>query len=320
MYLSPHALHVGDKVAIVAPASPFKTDELIESLDIIREVGLEPILGPNVSSLHPMNIHAASVEERANELNWVYQDADIKGIIVATGGNGSAGVLPYLDYEAIVRSRKVMLGMSDITSLHNGILARAGVIGILGQSPNVRLDRGKKIREYDSESLRIALEFMMDTSIWGERPFDHNLYLPRTVSSGKASGPVVGGNCETFIHLLGTPFFPSVAGSILFLEDVYKDGSMLSRAFLHLRLSGVLNSVAGVVIGEFSEVPKSNRDHHSPSIEDVIGEYFGNSSIPCTYGFSFSHGPMTIPIPIGSQCEIDADAGEVYFNFRMDNP
>lgn len=318
MYLAPRMLRPGDKVAIVAPASPFKTDELIESLDVLRECCLEPVLGPNVAHLKPVNVHAAPLEDRVDELMWAFSDPEIKGVIVATGGNGSAGVLPYLDYEVIARSRKVLLGMSDITALHNGILARAGLIGISGQSPNIRLDRGRAIREADTESFRRTLDLLMDSREWGERPFEVNQYLPRTLSSGQACGTIIGGNCDTFAHLLGTPFAPNMAGTILFLEDTHKDGGLLSRQFLHLKLAGVFDQVAGIVIGEFAEVPKagSDRDHPSPAIEDVLLEYFADGP-PCVYGYSFSHGAMTLPVPIGAQCAMDADTGQVMFQFTM---
>lgn len=307
----------GDRVAIVAPASPFKSDELVEGLDIIREAGLVPVLGPNVSGLRAKNVHAASVEDRVDELNWAFNDPSTKGVIVATGGNGSAGVLPYLDYEAIARSRKVLVGMSDITSLNNGILARTGLISINGQSPNIRLNKGRKVYEEDVASMRRTLQFLMSSQPWCDRPFDDNLYLPRTISPGQAQGTIIGGNCDTFVHLLGTPFAPNMAGCILFIEDVHKDGAILSRQFLHLKLAGVLDCVAGIVIGEFWDVPKNaDSDHPSPAIEDVLEEYFADGP-PCVYGYSFSHGPVTIPVPIGAQCSMDADTGQVSFQFAM---
>lgn len=306
-------------MAIVAPASPFKTDELIESLDIIKEVGLVPVLGPNVKQLRTFNVHAASVEDRVDELMWAFDDDSISGIIVATGGNGSGAILPYLDYELIAAAAKPLLGMSDITALNNGILARSDLITFNGQSPNIRLNEGRKIHDSDSESFRITLQLLMSGEAWDERPFAMNQYIPRVVSPGRARGRVVGGNCDTFVHLLGTEYFPDVKGGILFIEDVHKDGSALSRQFLHLKLAGVLDKVAGVVIGEFVDFMKSlDRDHPSPAVEDVIQEYFSDGP-PCVYGYSFSHGPMTIPIPIGSDCVMDADTGMVSFNFAMDN-
>lgn len=314
-YIAPKRLKSGDRVAIVAPASPFQTDELIAGLDIIKAAGLEPVLGANVRHLKSSDIHAAPLMDRVEELMWAFTDPDISGIITALGGLGSGGLLPYLDFNAIRESRRVLLGLSDITALNCGILAGAGLISINGQYPAIRLDEGLKLREADSESLKFTLEMMMSAKEWDQRPFDVNEYMPRTISSGKAAGHAVGCNLETLNTLLGTPFFPDIDGAILFLEDVHKDGENISRSLLQLQLAGVLDKVAGIVIGEFVDVPTKD-EGKVPAIEDVLVEYLG-TGVPCSYGYSFSHGANTIPIPVGAHCELDADTGEVSFQFTM---
>lgn len=308
----------GDDVAVIAPASPYQTDELTESLDVLVGMGLNPVLGENVKNLKAMNVHSAPIKDRAREMMWAFSDPRTKGVFVATGGNGSAGVLPYLNYNLIAKSKKPFLGMSDITALNNGILAKSGLITFNGQSLNVRIDKGERIRNSDAESLKLAIELMMSNDPWLDKPFIINNLLPRTISPGQASGQVIGGNCDTFVHLLGTPYFPKVSNCILFLEDVHKNGAQLSRMLLHLRLAGVLDRVAGVVLGEFSEVPKCTHSDQRPppAIEDVLHEYFSNGP-PCVYGYSFSHGPLTSPIPIGSMCEMDANTGQIEFHFSM---
>jgi muramoyltetrapeptide carboxypeptidase len=315
MYLSPKRLRSGARVAIVAPASPFQSEELVAGLDVIRECGLEPVLGPNVKGLRTIDIHAAPLMDRVEELMWAFTDPSIDGIITVTGGMGSGETLPYLDYGRIREARKVLLGISDISALNNGILAGSGVITINGQYPSIRIDQGQEIRHTDSESLRLVLELMMSDQPWGDKPFEINQYLPRTVSPGRATGHVIGGNLDTFCTLLGTPFVPDVDGAIFFIEDTHKSGESIARLLIHCKLAGVFDRVAGVVVGEFYDVPKKE-EPREPSIDDVIQQYLSSGS-PCTYGYSFSHGNWTIPIPIGAQCTLDADTGEVSFDFTM---
>lgn len=313
--LAPRMLRPGSRVAIVASASPFESSELYEGLDVIKEAGLEPILGPNVTNLRSHNIHGASVQERVDELVWAYSDDSIDAIIVATGGMGSAAVLPYLPYPLIRQTRKAILGFSDVTALNNGVLAKAGLITVNGQTPSIRLDH-EKYRMSDSESLRFALELMMSGRPWADRPFDLNERLPRCVYPGMALGHAIGGNLDTFSRLIGTEFMPDPAGAILFIEDVHRGGEDFGRELLHLKLAGVLDQLAGVVIGEFVDVPKKT-DLRNPSMEDVIEEYFGSQGIPCSFGYSFSHGTNTIPIPIGATTTLDAATGEVNFWVQM---
>lgn len=302
-------------MALVAPASPFLTNELVEGMDLMREAGLVPVPGPCVRNLRSDNIHAASLEDRVAEMNWAFTDPSIAGIIAVTGGMGCAALLPHLDYRAIRSSRRAFLGMSDITALNCGILSRAGLITISGQSPSIRLDKGRAIREADSDSFRLTLRLMMSDVPWGSEPFDFNPYMPRVISPGSARGTAIGGNADTFVHLIGTQFMPETEGTVLFLEDVHKTGEVLARELLHLRLAGILSSVSGIVVGEFAEVPKRD-DDREPSIENSLEEYLRHGP-PCSYGYSFSHGALTSPIPIGGLCEMDADSGTVTFDFAM---
>lgn len=315
MLLSPKRIRSGQRVAIVAPSAPIVTEEVQEGIDIIRECGLEPVLGPCVKNLKTTAQHAASVKDRVDELNWAFSNTNIAAVIGAVGGEGSAAVLPYLDYKTIRASRKAFLGMSDLTAINTGILSQAGLISFNGQTPSIRLDKGSVIRSKDSESFKLTLELLKSDQKWNQRPFDFNPHFPRTVSPGKASGIVIGGNLDTFVHLVGTPYMPDARNAILFIEDVHKSGEEISRELLHLRLSGIISSIAGSVIGEFEDVPKDS-DPKVPSVDDVVLEYFGNGA-PCTYGYSFSHGALTSPIPIGANCLVDADNGEVTFDFCM---
>jgi muramoyltetrapeptide carboxypeptidase len=313
--ITPKRLRTGSRVAIVAPSGPIVTDEVLAGIDIIRECGLEPVLGPCVKVLKTTAAHAASVQDRANELNWAFQNTSVSCVIGAVGGEGSAAVLPYLDYDMIRASRKPFIGMSDLTAINTGILKKSGLISFNTQTPSIRLDKGAKIRAADSESFKLTLELLKSDQVWGSRPFEFNPHFPRVVSPGSCTGFSIGGNLDTFVHLIGTPYMPSPEGSVLFIEDVHKGGEEISRELLHLRLAGFLSRVAGVVIGEFEDVDKRT-DPKVPSVEDVILEYFA-AGPPCTYGYSFSHGPHTSPIPIGARVSVDADSGDVHFDFKM---
>lgn len=315
LVLPPKRLRNNARVAIVAPSGPIITEEVQAGIDIIRECGLEPVLGPCVKNLKTTGDHAGSVKDRVDELNWAFSQPGIAGVIGAVGGEGSAAVLPYLDYAKIRASQKPFVGMSDLTAINTALYNNAGLISFNGQTPSIRLDKGRKIQELDSESFKLTLELLKSDQTWGSRPFQFNPHFPRTVSPGKIQGIAVGGNLDTFVHLVGTPYMPQPDNMVLFVEDVHKDGVEISRELLHLRLAGFLERVSGIVIGEFEDVPK-DLEGKIPSIEDVLLEYCGHGP-PCTYGYSFSHGPRTSPIPIGANTLVDADTGEVYFDFKM---
>jgi len=312
-YIAPRRIRRGSKVAVVAPSSSIDPDKLSDGLNIIREVGLVPVLGPCVKNLKSDGLHSAPLKDRLDELHWAFENPEFSAVICAKGGVGSAGLLPYLDYKLIKKSMKPFLGRSDITALNLGLLKHAGLMTINGQSASINLEKGNQFRVGQEDSFQLTLELMMTNQPWYDRPMQKNEYVPRTVNPGKAIGHVVGCNLDTMTRLIGTPHLPNMTGAILFIEDIHKSVEGVSREFLHLKLSGVLDSIAGVVIGEFQDL-STNTDN----IENVIQEYFCvPGGPPCTYGYSFSHGSYVSPIPIGATCTLDATNCEINFDFSM---
>jgi muramoyltetrapeptide carboxypeptidase len=315
MYLSPKRVRVGSRVAIVAPSATFSTEELAAGMDAIREAGLEPVAGPCVRNLRTVSYQrAATPQERADELNWAFMTPDMSAVIAVRGGEGSAAVLPHLNYGMIRKSQKVFVGKSDNTSISMGLLSKSNLISVCSRGAAIRCDKGAEIRESDYQSLRWTLELLMSSEQWDDKPLKHNQHFARTVSSGIATGVAVGGNADTFSRLIGTDYLPELNGAILFLEDVDETAGSLSKIFLHMKLSGVLNSVNGIVLGEFAKSDASKSKNYV--YENVIKEYFADGP-PCSYGYSFSHGNYTCPIPIGSHVRLDADTGQLEFDFRM---
>lgn len=312
MYIPPKRLLKGSRVAIVSPASPVHPDRLMEGLDVIREAGLIPVLGPCVKNVKTVQHSSAPLADRIDELTWAFSAPEIAAVICTNGGEGSAALLPHLDYDLIRESRKPFLGRSDLSALSSGILMYSGLITISGQLPSIHLDKGENNRQLEVDSLFMTLRLMMSDAPWGSRPFSHSRVVPRTVSPGFARGIVVGGNVDTFTRLLGTPFAYDFKDKIVFIEDVHKGAIVLDREFLHMQLAGVMNEAAGFVIGEFCDSGKNEDD----AIAGVIQRYFSNG-VPCTFGYPFSHGPIVSPIPIGAMCEVDADTCEVSFDFSM---
>lgn len=301
----------GNKIAIVAPSSPFNAQELQNGIDTISAMGLYPVLGPNVKNLRVRTIHSASAQDRANELMWAFSNPDISAVLCVRGGYGSAEVLPLLDYDVITRNKKVFIGKSDATAVINGMYAKTGIVSICGRTASIR----SEFLDQDMQSLEHTLKLCMSNTPWGEEPFALSNITPRTVSPGKAQGHAIGGNLETLCTLIGTEYFPDPSGAILFIEDVHKGGTSIARKLLHLKMTGVLSAVSGIVIGEFFDIPKK-MSPESPSIEDVILEYL-SSGPPCVYGYSFSHGEYTCPIPVGAQVNLDADFRTLSFDFSM---
>jgi muramoyltetrapeptide carboxypeptidase len=131
-----------------------------------------------------------------------------------------------------------------------------------------------------------------------------------TLAGGVAEGPLAGGNLTLLQCLIGTPYFPELAGAILFLEDVNEDLYRIDRMLAHLRLIGALRRLAGVLVGRFTELKRSGGDG-ALGFDEVLADYFGPLGIPVAYGFPVGHIDAQWTLPLGVRARLDADAGEV---------
>src|SRR5204863_3809376 len=83
----------------------------------------------------------------------------------------------------------------------------------------------------------------------GILPFPEDGDRARTLAGGVAEGALVGGNLSLVASTLGTPYAIQAAGALLFLEEVGEAAYRVDRLLSQLRLAGVLESVAGIVLG-----------------------------------------------------------------------
>src|SRR6266496_432099 len=121
--LKPRALTPGDRLAVVAPASPFDRHEFDQGIEEIRRLGFDPVYDDTVFDRKEYVAGAPSV--RAAAIRKAWSDPSIAGLIGVRGGYGSAQVLPLLDAEEARRARKPFIGYSDLTSILNFLTGRS---------------------------------------------------------------------------------------------------------------------------------------------------------------------------------------------------
>lgn len=307
--LLPVPLNRGDTVGLVSPSAA--TDDLL-NLQLAREVlealGLKVRTGAHYASRRG---HLAGTDaERAGDLNTMFADTQIKGIICARGGSGAARILPLLDYDAIRRNPKVLLGYSDITALHNAIQARTGLVTFHG--PNGTGSWNK----FNADQFR-RLFFDRELIQYQNESDDDKELVPRTnrtttLTGGKARGELVGGNLTVLTALAGSPYLPDFADKILFLEDVSEAPYRVDRMFSTLKLMGALDKIAGVIFGECTDCGPGN-GYGSLTLAQVLEDYIKPLGIPAYSGAMIGHIRRQFIVPVGGRVEMDADAG----SFRL---
>jgi muramoyltetrapeptide carboxypeptidase len=306
--IRPPKLSAGCRIALIAPAGPLlERDDLTRAEALCRALGYEPVLGRN--AYNRFGYLAGSDDDRIADLNWALQDRSISAIWCIRGGFGVTRVLQRVDYPAIERQPKPIIGFSDISALLNAVTRATGVVTFHG--PVARASMPSFSRHHFERALQIA----EPAGRLGRLPEPPELLVPQehrlvTLRGGIAEGPLFGGNLTLLQCLIGTPWFPDLDGALLFLEDVGEQLYRVDRTLAHLRTIGALARLAGVLVGRFTELDRAGRDG-ALGFDQVLATYLEPLGVPVAYGFPIGHIEAQWTLPLGVRARLDADACEI---------
>lgn len=314
-------INAGEGIGIFSPSSPItktcpnRTERAIEYLE---EKGFIIIKGSLTGKSD--FYRSGSIKERAEELNNLIRNSEVKCIMSTIGGMNSNSLLPYIDYEEFKKNPKPIIGYSDVTAILLAIYAKTGVstyygpalvssFGELGPFVTETYNNFKKIL-IDKIEYPYKLEmpkFWTEEYInWEEqdrskKPFNNNWV---TVTEGVSEGRLIGGNLNTMMGIWGTEYMPEIkAGDILFIEDSLKDCATIERSFSLLKLSGIFDKVSGIILGKH-ELFNDNGTGRKPY--EMLLEVIGNSTIPFLADFDCCHTHPMLTLPIGCKVRLDA--------------
>ena len=304
MTKKPVCLKKGDMIRAVAPASSDLDNpaEASKGLVKLRELGFQISLGDCVRELRASGYLAGTDRQRAEELNEAFRDDKVAAVFCVTGGYGTPRMLPYVDYDLIESKPKIFLGYSDITALHIAIHQKSNLVTFHG--PMV-ISMGSEFSDYSEKWL---LRAVGNPEPMGEvtNPIDGPII--KTITDGKASGKLVGGNLSLMAATLGSPYEINTKNKLLFVEEVDDPPYLIDRNLTALRLAGKLEDAAGIIVGEIVK-SKLREGEVSLSLWDVLRDRIGGAGKPAVYGFSCGHGKHSLTLPIGVEARLDATKG-----------
>jgi muramoyltetrapeptide carboxypeptidase len=285
-WIKPRRLQPGARVALVAPASPFKRDEFEAGVKELSALGYEAVYDERVFA--QKRFVAGEPAIRAAALHDAWRDPSIAALIAVRGGYGSAQLLPLLDARAMREAAKIFIGYSDNTALLVFHLLHR-VVCFHGPMVERRLGAGES--GYDRDSLVRAISQAQPV---GElTPATLEVLRP-----GEASGLLIGGTLTQLTASLGTPWaFDPPAGCVLFFEDVGERPYRIDRMLTQLTQAGVLSRAAAIVFGELPACDEPGDEH---AIRDVLREFTAGFSGPVLFGFPSGHTTgATWTLPFG---------------------
>lgn len=316
-------LKVDDSIGIFSPSSPITYScpkRFQRAKKYLQEKGFNIIEG-NLTGKHDY-YRSGNIKERAEELNELIRNPEIKCIISTIGGMNSNSILPYIDYEEFKRNPKFIVGYSDVTAILLAIYSQTGIntfygpalVASFGELPPFVDYTYKYFKDILIDNVKLPYsfeipEFWTDEYInWDtqDRSKEKRENTWITVCDGVTRGRIIGGNLNTIAGIWGSKYMPEIKnGDILFIEDSLKDIATIERSFSHLKINGVFDKISGIIFGkhELFDDLKTGRKPH-----EVLLEVLGDRKIPFIAEFDCCHTHPMLTIPIG--CEIELNATE----------
>ncbi|MCX7885339.1 MAG: LD-carboxypeptidase [Caloramator sp.] len=289
-------LRKGQKIGIVAPASPvFEKEKIDIGVKILKEHGYDVVLGN--SCFEKYGFIAGKDKIRAKDINDFFKNDEIDAIVCLRGGYGSIRILEMIDYNIIKDNPKIFCGYSDITALHLAIYKNTNLVTFHG--PMI-----SDISQGDEFTIKSFINCLSGK-------IKDESYSLKVLKGGNIEGRIFGGNLSIICSLIGTPYENNFKDKILFIEDIGEEPYRVDRMLQQLRLCGTFKNVKAIILGQFTDCSPKHEEK-SLSFNQVIEDFFSNIKKPIYCGLLAGHDKNKITIPLNVNVKIID--GELYFN------
>lgn len=267
----------------------------------LERAGYPVLLDPEINEIR--RFQRREDERRAENFMGMWLDPRVKAVIGGTGGYGAVRMLPHLDPEVFRRNPKPFVGYSDITALHLWLMRRAGLRVFHGPTVD---DLIPSTRDPTLSGLIQALTTPRPSSRIGRG-------MARATRPGRAVGRLIGGNLSLVQQTIGTPYEVDTREAILFLEETRDPMSVTDERLVHLRASGLLRHVRGIVFGQLS-IDRSEEDE----FEDFLLDLVSDLNVPVLMDFPAGHEIPNLTLPLGTDVELVVEETTGWLSYRED--
>lgn len=293
--LKPRAVGPGDCVGIVSTSSPVSEEDLERLVGYLKDRDYTVKLAEGV--LDRAGYLAGTPQRRAAGVMSMFTDPDVRLVLPANGGTGAGHLVDLLDYSVIRAHPKVFAGFSNPTTLLNSVLAAAGLASVHGVS-GVQFYSARMHDPWTEDEFWT----MVCGPITGREIAGDDWRVPRPGHAGSVSGPVVGGNLYSLRQLVGTRWMPALSGAILLLEQMTTTFDDTDHELTHLRLAGVFDGIAALVVGAPADWPRDGAP--DADVDELILRCVPDG-FPVITNVGFGHQPRKIQFPLGCRVEFD---------------
>lgn len=299
--LKPPRLRKGDTIGVIAPASPTSAEHLARAMALFSTFGYSVQMG---ASVHAKSGYLSGDDVlRAQDLEAMFLDDDIKAILCLRGGYGTLRLLDQLDYAKIAAHPKIFVGYSDITALHTAFYQKAHLCTFHG--PMLANLAG---RHPDLQSWAVLFDLLTNPdrvyAYSGDTARSGDQTCSVTIREGTAQGVLVGGNLSLLVSTLGTPYEIDTRDKILLLEDIDEPPYRVDRMLTQLHLAGKLQVARGIVCTDFAKSTAAKENGWT--VLDVVQERLSAIPVPSFYGLPIGHCFPNFTVQIGGEVRLHA--------------
>lgn len=288
------AINKNSTIGIVAPASPEENEFINTKIEEFTSLGFKIKKGNFI--YEKFNYLAGLDNQRAEDINNMFNDNTVDAIVCLRGGYGSIRMISQLNIKSIKKNPKPFIGYSDITLLLNYISSKCNFPTFHG--PMITSDFTDKITKdyFLSSIMNSSNKFIYNLNdlcesnyeVWNKKDFE---------------GKIVGGNLSLICSSIGTPYEINTNNKILLIEDVDESPYAVDRMLSQLFFCGKLNKVCGIIIGYFTDCNDLKKEIY---IKDILKDKLSNLNIPIIYNIKVGHSYPNITIPIGVKFKYDS--------------
>jgi len=303
--VKPEVLKKGDVVGIISPSTPiYSKRDLSRGIRALEKLGFKPKLSEGALAVSGGYL-AGTREERLKDLHRMFLDDEVKAIFCTGGGYASIQLLPDIDWDLIEKNPKIFMGYSDITALLIAMYEKAGIVTFHG--PMIQGLRN------ETKGQKFTMNSFEETLMKGKTGKVQAFTEWKTLKQGRAEGTLVGGNLDTILSLIGTPYEPKWDGKILFWEETDETIEGIDNYLWQLRIAKIFKKIEGMVVGKISNMHPIDEDDEDrwgkiekpPMVEDIILEATKGFDFPILYGVDFGHDVPNLTLPIGAKASMD---------------
>lgn len=294
---TPPPIKPGDKIRIVSPAGKVAEKYVLPAVEWLTLQGYKVELGKHVFDTHFQ--FAGTDAERLEDLQTALDDPETAAIICSRGGYGTVRIIDKLDFSRFRKKPKWLAGFSDITILH-AVINKLGIATIHGAMPRFFFDDNGQ----SNENLDSLMQLLKGN------PVEYKIETQPENRTGSCTAGIVGGNLSIMVSLLGTKYEIDTRGKILFIEDIDEYLYHTDRMIHQLKLAGKFEKLAGLVVGDFTDV-KDNESPFGKTVHEIIAEAVVDYNYPVCYGFPAGHDKKNLALAFEMNWKLEVSEQKV---------